>query len=294
MRRAFIIAMGCLMAAPAISRAHFGQRVWVDVGATNQIQTYIGPPGDGPPLSAGQFSLGRVFARDMGDNADINYTALLKPYPTYGSPSLIPSDGDVDDDGLSYATDFPGYELKPFSSFASSATFNLSIVGQPLYYEKATLTSPAQFLPVSTAFAGKILPYFTVGATVRDPITGINYFQEGRSPTDGSVVFACPAFSVGGHGHPDVSLFPNVDDPGSALDITDYQGVYALGLRLDAPGLLSSQTFYEVLGNEASQSEILDAARLANDTFAAVPEPGSVGLLLAGSCLLMRRRPRNK
>jgi hypothetical protein len=300
MKAMHVFAVIGLLITPGISLAHYGQRVWVDVGADNKIVTVVGPAGGAGPYTANQFSPARVFVRDMGDLGGLDYRALLWPIPDYTHQPL-PTYQDPDDDGNHYETDFPGYEYVPYKTPSFTGTFSLSIVGQPYYY-KPTLNSPlGPFVPISVAFAGDVLPYFTVGATVKDPDTGINYTQQGASPFDNSIVFACPAFSVGSHGHPDVTLHPNPDDNGDydPVDIDQYDGIYALGLRLEAPGYTPSDTFYLVLGKNASMEDLFVAGLSANITlthnptyFPQVPEPGSASLLLVGGLGLMGRRHR--
>ena len=251
----------CLTAVPflaaSVAQAHYGQRVWVDVDSAGKIVTLQGPPGDSPTAyAASQFSTSRVFTRDMGPLGDI---------------AAGVDDGGDDDDGVNYASAFPGYQATPFKSTAFAGTFQLDIVGEVQYFDQAT----QRFVPVSRAFAGKTVPYFTVG----DDSTF------GASPSDGSIVPAGHAFTTGTHYHPENVLnYPGMGDAPDA-----YDGVYALGLRLRDGGYTPSDTYYLVLGKNAPLTELQQADGVARSTL--VPEPTALAAVgLAG--LLARRRRR--
>ena len=249
------------------ARAHYGQRVWLDV-AGGKITTLTGPPGDSPATyTPGQFSPGRIFARDLGEGGNVSYTTML------GGP--LASDGDEDDDGDHFQTNFPGYEKTPFPSSSFSGTFNLSFYGAPLYYVPGANNTPAHFLKVASAFAGKmnaagqplVTPSFTYDAVVAGP--GGNTGVTITSPATDAATNASqtiPAFTAGSHGHPLFTLHPNPFDSGyngsatdDVADSDEYDGIYAVGLRL-SQGSLMSDPFYLIVGKNVSLADIADAA----------------------------------
>ncbi|QOV88269.1 hypothetical protein [Humisphaera borealis] len=264
------LAFGVCVAGLAVStaQAHYGQRVWVDVDGSGKIVTYRGPAGDRPnpggtnPYLPGEFSPWRIFARDMGDLGDLNQAV---------------GDGSFDDDGVNYATQFAGYEAKPVPATTLSGTFRLDIVGEVKYFVPQIGATLAHYVPASTAFAGNAIPRFTVGDSA----------TFGTSPlSEISVDSVCNAFTGGGHGHPQNTLvYPNQS---SGNDL--YDGIYALGLRLRNDNYTTSDTFYLILGKNAS----LENLQAAHDVAAAtlVPEPASITLLAFTGLLLRRSRSR--
>jgi hypothetical protein len=303
------VAAVSVAAFAASAHAHYSQRVWVDVNAAGKITTLVGPPGDSPaPYSAGQFTAGSVYARDMG-STDVAYTTLL------GGP--LATDGDTDDDGDNFQSDFPGYEATPFPSTNFSGTFNISFTKAPLYYIAGPSGAAGHFVPVATAFAGQkdgngnalAVPYFTISNTAANYGGSGNTVYTITSPaTDAAANPAqtAPAFTVGGHAHPGITLEPNSfdddyagsSDPDDPVDSDQYDGIYAIGLQLSAPGYTPSDTFYLVLGKNEPLSEVAEAGIVAEDTLldtASAPEPTSLAMLLgAGGGLLLPRRRRRR
>jgi hypothetical protein len=265
------------------ARAHYSQRVWVDVNAAGQIYTLVGPPGNSPaPYYPSQFTPGVVYARDMG-GSDISYTTLLGgPYAT---------DGDFDDDGDNFQSDFPGYEVTPFPSRSLSGNFYMGFVREAQYYIAGPNGTAGHFLPVSTALGGRTnaygevlpTPYFSIDVNVPNPNGPGNIVESIVSPTSDATAnpsLTVTAFTAGTHAHPGMTLHPNpLDDDynGSATDyVTDqdeYDGVYAIALQLSAPGYATSSPFYLVLGKNAPVSEIATAGTSAANVGGLGPNP---------------------
>lgn len=242
----------------SFAEAHYGQRIWVDVTPGGKIVTQVGPAGDipGHTYTAAEFAPGRVFARDMGGLGNLNDGI---------------DDAGEDGDGTNYATEFAGFEATKFPSRSFSGRFDEQFAGEVLFYNAAQ----QRFDPVSVAFAGTGIPYFNVSDGITD----------GNSPTGNATVATGRAFTVGSHFHPTrVLLYP-----GGPTDANDaYDGVYALPMQLTAPGLATSDTFYLLLGKNASLNTIRAAQTVAEQTL--VPEPAMLGLLSAAGLLLRRRR----
>lgn len=180
-----------------------------------------------------------------------------------------PGDDDVTEN---YVTNFPGYERTPFPSSAFSGDVGFDITGEPLYYQSGA------FVPVSTAFATDT-PFFRI----EDPNHAIFTTTTGFVPGG-------KAFTAGSHGHPLYALFPVADLASNGPD--QYDGIYALPLRLNLTSADPSETFYLLLGRNASGADLLAAENAMRATL--VPEPGSLSLLATAGLAMIRRRPRRK
>lgn len=244
----------------SVAQAHYGQRIWVDVSPAGKIITETGPAGDaiGYTYKATDFTPGRVFTRDMGGLGDLNDGI---------------DDAGNDSDGVNYATEFPGFEQTKFPSTSFSGVINEQFAGEVLFYNAAQ----QRFDPVSQAFAGQAIPFFSVS----DGVT------TGNSPTGSAIVPAGRALTVGSHFHPE-RVLQYAGGPSDGVDA--YSGVYALPMQLTGNGLTTSDTFYLLLGKNASLETLQAADTVAKQTL--VPEPAMLGsMALAG--LLLRRRVRS-
>lgn len=239
----------CLMTlgVTSYSHAHVGPRIWVDVNTEGKIITLKGPLGGAGSFPPDQFSPSRVFIRDMGD----------------------PGDDDLTEN---YITEFPGYERTQYPTLSFSGTVYFDITGEVLYYNPA---APTGFVPVSTQYPTGT-PFFRVTSAI-----GTSYYDSGTGLVTGGV-----AFNVGSHGHPQYIL--QTPEPYTYTNGPDlYDGVYALPLRLRLGSYLPSDTFYLLLGRNASSETLANAAVAMN---ALVPEPASMGMMVGLSTILLRRR----
>ncbi|GIW75576.1 MAG: hypothetical protein KatS3mg104_0639 [Phycisphaerae bacterium] len=229
--------------------AHVGPRIWVDVNTEGQIVTLKGPLGGAGAYPPDQFSPSRVFTRDMGD----------------------PSDDDLTEN---YITEFPGYERTQHPTTSFSGTVYFDITGEVLYYNPSV---PTGFVPVSIQYPTGT-PFFRVSSAI-----GTSYYDSGTGFVSGGI-----AFNVGSHGHPQYIL--QTPSPYTYTNGPDlYDGVYALPLRLRLGSYTPSDTFYLLLGRNAS-SETLGNAEVAMNSL--VPEPSFVGLMISAAPFLLRRKVR--
>lgn len=164
--------------------------------------------------------------------------------------------GDVGSD--IWETEFPGYQQVPGGTIAAGTTFSYDITGPLLWYNDAG-GSCALFEPVEDHFADSPpVPQMAVTNEL---------FQ--TEVTAGGFVSGDAAFTYNGnagdHNHLTYTLLGDGMLPGGGPD-----GIYALPLRLTAPGLTASQTFYLLLGKNASDSDFTSAA----EAIANPPMPG--------------------
>lgn len=236
-------------AANTYTQAHVGPRVWADVNTQGKIVTLKGPLGGAGSYPPDQFLPSRVFVRDMGDPSD-------------------------DDGPENYITEFPGYERTPHPTTTFSGTVYFDITGEVLYYNPS---SPTGFVPVSAQYPTGT-PFFRVTSA-----TGTSYYDSGTGLVPGGI-----AFNVGSHGHPQYIL--QTPAPYTYTNGPDlYDGVYALPLRLRLGSYTPSDTFYLLLGRNASSETLADAETAMN---ALVPEPTLIGALGPLAAVVLVRRVR--
>lgn len=175
-----------------------------------------------------------------------------------------------DDGGENYLTEFPGYERTQYPTTSFSGTMHFDITGEVLYYQ------PTGFVPVSTRY-----PTGTPAFVVTND-NGSGEFLSGTGFVSGGV-----ALTVGSHGHPQYIL--QMPAPFSFSNGPDlYDGVYALPLRLRLDGYTPSDTYYLLLGRNASAHTLADADAAMNA--ALIPEPATLGLVGAVASFALRRR----
>jgi hypothetical protein len=152
---------------------------------------------------------------------------------------------DIEDD--TWETDFPGYQKVPGGMIPAETTFSYNITG-PLLWFNDSGGSPF-FETVAEHFGGSPpIPQMAVTNEVFQTKVTSSGFVAGNS-----------AFTFTGddddHAHLAYTLLGNGLVVGGGPD-----GVYALQLQLTATGVTSSDTYYLILGKNASAADLAAAA----------------------------------
>lgn len=193
--------------------------------------------------------------------------------PSAYSLSRVFTQAMTDEGGGIFDTDFPGFQMKPGGTIAASTNFSYNITGALLWYNAAG----AKFETVAAHFGGTP-PQFDVTNEL---------FQTKRTaagPVGGDLAFAFNG-AAGDHNHLTYTMLGDGTTPSNGPD-----GIYALPLQLTSSGLTNSDTYWLLLGRNASAADLNSAAGVANQTL--VPEPAAIALLGVLAPMLMRRREK--
>jgi hypothetical protein len=160
----------------------------------------------------------------------------------------------ADDSGV-FDTDFPGYQQVPGGSIPTNTNFSYDMTGPLLWYDPATASRAARFRTVANHFgAAPPVPQMAVtNELFQTKVSGDDFVA-------GDLAYAYNG-GAGDHNHLTYTLLGDGQTAGGGAD-----GIYVLPLRLTSPGYDPSDTFFLLLGKNAADADLNDAAALAGQT----------------------------
>ena len=203
------------------------------------------------------FALGHPGPRVWVNVEDGQVTTWRGPYPAGDpanySPGRVFGERLVEDSEV-WATDFPGFQRAPGGNVPAGTNFSYDIAGPLLLYEPAAAGHAERFRTVARHF----------GAGQRPQMAVTNELFQTKFTGDGFVEGNL-AFTYGGgtsdHNHLTYTLLADGSTGGGGVD-----GIYVLQLRLRSEGLDPSETYFLLLGKNASDGQMTGAMSLAERT----------------------------